>query len=133
MQHFFPLQLGMKEYCSLHVKRQLKLIDAGKEVVNMKNLASSGAVVNCFRKAGVFNETQTASIEDMDDPFKLLLEDLEELKLRGFAEENVDMNDYFDVHFGVSVTVSSCLIDIKILATLCNVEERDDAEDVGLT
>ena len=123
----------MKEYCSLHVKRHLKLIDAGKEVVNMKNLASPGAVVNCFRKAGVFNETQTASIEDMDDPFKLLLEDLEELKLRGFAEENVDMNDYFDVHFGVIVTVSSCLIDIKILATLCNVEERDDAEDVRLT
>ena len=57
----------------MHVKRQLKLIDAGKEVVNMKSLASPGAVVNCFRKAGVFNETQTASIEDMDDPFKLLL------------------------------------------------------------
>ena len=53
--------------------------------------------------------------------------------MHGFAEENVDMNHYFDIDFGVSVAVSSRLIDIKILATLCNVEERDDAEDVRLT
>ena len=64
------------------VKRQLKLIDAGKEVVNVNNLASRGAVVNCWS----FPETQTASVEDVHDPFKLLLENLEELKLRSFAE-----------------------------------------------
>ena len=43
------------------------------------------------------------------------------------------MNDYFDIDFGVSVTLSSCWIDIKILATLWNVEERDNAEDVKVT
>ena len=64
------------------VKRQLKLIDAVKEVVKVKNLASRGAVVNCWS----FPETQTASVEDVYDPFKLLLEDLEELKLHSFAE-----------------------------------------------
>ena len=64
------------------VKRQLKLTDAGKEVVKVKNLPSRGAVVNCWS----FPETQTASLEDVHYPFKLLLENLEELKLGSFAE-----------------------------------------------
>lgn len=57
---------ALKAYhCSSIVKRQLKFIDAGKEVVNVNildamcmlmkfwNAASPGSVVNYIRKAGI--------------------------------------------------------------------------------
>ena len=97
-------------------------------LVKSWDIASPGAVVNCFRKTGVSNKIQAVSVEDMDDPFKLLAEDLEELKLRGVAEENVDMDDYIDINYGVSVIEIFCLTDIEILATVCIVEEQDDPE-----
>ena len=68
-----------------------------------------GTVVNCFWKAGISKETQTASIEDMDDPFKLLAENLKEPLLRGLVEEQFDMDHYIDVDFDVSVTELSSL------------------------
>ena len=134
----------LKACRSLVAKRQLKLIDAGKKgvIVNILNAIcmlikswdtrTLGAIVNCFRKAGISNGTQTASVEYLDDSFKLFAEDLEELGLRGVVEKNVDMDDYVDVDFDVSVTKSSSITDIKILATVSNVEEQDDMKDKEL-
>ena len=45
----------------------------------------------------------------MDDPFKLLAENLKELLLRGLVEEHFDMDHYIDVDFDVSVTELSSL------------------------
>ena len=69
----------------------------------------------------------------MDDLFKLVAQNLEELMSCGDVEVNFDMDDYVDVDFGVSVTESSSLTDLEILAAVCNFEERDDAEDEELT
>ena len=50
---------------------------------------------------------QTASVGDMDDPLKLLSQNLEELKLRGVEEERFYLDDDTDIDFGVSLTESS--------------------------
>ena len=135
---------ALKACRSLFAKRQLKLIDAGKKgvIVNILNAIcmlikswdtrTLGAIVNCFRKAGISNGTETASVEYLDESLKLFVEDLEELGLRGVVEKNVDVDDYVDVDFDVSVTKSSSFTDIKILATVSNVEEQDDIKDEEL-
>lgn len=106
---FLPLDKGVilavkVYYHSLVPKRKFKFIDTGKEVKNLSildaiytlvkscDVVSSSKVVNCFKKAVVYKKkNRTASIEDMDDPFKLFVEKLEELKSRGVAEKNLWM------------------------------------------
>lgn len=39
---------------------------------------------------------------------------------------------YFDVSFDVNLPESTFLADLKILATVCNVKEQDEAEDKKL-
>ena len=124
---FLPLDNGViltvkVYYHSLVAKRKFKFIDTGKEVKNLSildaiytlgnscDVVSSSTVVNCFRKAVVLRKKkqkkQTASIEVMDDPFKLFVKKLEGLKSRGVAEKNFDMDDYDNADFDVIETSS---------------------------
>lgn len=96
------------------------------------DVVSHGAVVNCFRKAWTFKETNTGKAEDTGDPFKLFPKSLKELKLRGAVKESFDMDDYVDVDFDVSVTESFSLTNLDILAAVWSVAEEDDAEDEEL-
>lgn len=89
-------------YFALVVKRLLNFRDAGKEVIKVSILGamcmlvknqdavSLCTIINCLRKTGISKESQTATAEDMDDPFKLLLENLKEQKSLGVAEENLE-------------------------------------------
>ena len=73
---------------SLVAKRQLRLIDADKEVVKVSILdtmcmlvkswdaITPSKVVICFRKAETSKGTHTANVEDIDDQFKLCAENL---------------------------------------------------------
>ena len=49
----------------------------------------ANSVKNCFRKAGISEETQVASINDEDGPFKLFEEKVNELKSRGLVDGNL--------------------------------------------
>ena len=65
------------------VRRQIKCIDFGETIPNINNLetirilvgswdaGSSNTIKNCFKKAGISQETQNASIEDERSPFKM--------------------------------------------------------------
>ena len=73
---------------SLVAKRQLRLIDADKEVVKVSILdtmcmlvkswdaITPSKVVICFRKTETSKGTHTANVEDIDDQFKLCAENL---------------------------------------------------------
>ena len=78
------------------VRRQIRYIKAGRMtpkinifeamrmLVRSWDAASTNTVKNCFRKAGISVEKQVASINDEDDPFKLLEENVNELKSRDY-------------------------------------------------
>lgn len=89
-------------YFALVVKRLLNFSDAGKEVIKVsifgamcmlvknQDAVSLGTIISCLRKTGISKQSQTATVEDMDDPFKLLVENLKEQKSLGVAEENLE-------------------------------------------
>ena len=70
------------------LRRQIKYIDAGRttpkinilEVMHMLvwswDAVSANTIKNCFRKVGISEETQVASINNEDDPLKLLEENV---------------------------------------------------------
>ena len=88
------------------VRIQIKYIDAGENISNInvveamrilvmsQNAVSSNTLKNCFRKAGISQETQIASIEHENDPFN-------ELKSCGLIDENLVVDDFVDIDFGV--------------------------------
>ena len=103
------------------VRRQIKYIDAGRttpkinilEVMRMLvkswDAVSANAVRNCFRKAGMSEETQVAGIIDEDDPFKLLEENFNELKSRGLVDGDLTVDDYANIDFEVCTGETSTI------------------------
>ena len=102
------------------VRRQMKYIDAGRmtpkvnileamhTLVWSRDIVSANTVKNCFRKAGILEETQVASVNDEDDPFKLLEENV---KLRGLVDGDLTVNDYVNIDFEVCTIETSAITD----------------------
>ena len=113
-------------YRSNVVKRQLKYIDAGKEVPVINILEAMwvlvksweavfiNTVINCFKKAGISKETQTA-INDEDDPHKSLAENINELKKRGLADDRFDADEFIDIDLEISTNNTTILTDEEIV------------------
>ena len=134
-------------YHSNVVKRQLKYIDAGKEVpvinileamrvlVKSSEAVSMNTVINCFKKVGISKETHTASINDEDDPFKLLAENINELKKRGLADDRFDADEFIDIDLEISTNNTTILTDEEIVESIVNdtdgesVEEEDENDE----
>ena len=86
---------ALKAFYRTNVRRHIKYIAAGEMIPNINSLeamrilvwswdaVSSNNVKNRFRKAGISQETPVASINDEDDPFKMLAENVNDLKSRG--------------------------------------------------
>ena len=126
------------------VRRQIKYVDEGKATpkINilqaMRMLAKSwdaisiNTVKNCFRKAGISQETQVASINEEDDPFKLLQQNVDELKSGYLVDENLTVDDYVDIDFQVTTSETSAMTDQEILdSILINdlAEEEEETEE----
>ena len=91
------------------VRLHVKYIDAGENISNInvveamrilvksQNAVSSNTLKNYFRKAGISQEAQIASIEHENDPFN-------ELKSCGLIDENLVADDYVDIDFGVCMS-----------------------------
>ena len=81
-------------YRAMTVQKFIEAIDAKKPLPNITILdamhllvaawdrVSKETVQNCFRKAGLSQETQESAIDDDDDPFKALLDEIGNLRER---------------------------------------------------
>ena len=87
------------------LRRQIKYIDTGRTTPKINILeamhmlvwswdaVSANTIKNCFRKVGISEETQVASINDEDDPLKLLEENVNELKSGGLLDGDLTGDD----------------------------------------
>ena len=64
----------------------VNILEAMCILVRSYDTVHANSVKNCFRKAGIWEETQVASINDEDGPFKLFEEKVNELKSRGLVD-----------------------------------------------
>ena len=90
------------------MRRQIKYIDAGRTspeinileamrmLVRSWEAVSTNTLKNCFRKAGISEETQVASSNDEDDPFKFLEENVYEPKSRVLVNGDFTVDDYVE-------------------------------------
>ena len=60
----------------------IMILDAMPLLVAAWDRVSKETVQNCFRKAGLSQETQESAIDDDDDPFKALLDEIGNLRER---------------------------------------------------
>ena len=70
-------------------------------MVRLWDTVSANTVKNCFRKVGISEETQVSSINDEDDLFKLLEDNVNELKSRGLVDGDLTVDDYVNIDFEV--------------------------------
>ena len=133
-------------YSTNVVRRQIKYVDKGKTtpkinilqamrmLVKSWDAISINTVKNCFRKAGISQETQVASINEEDYPFKLLQQNMDELKSRDLVDENLTVDDYVDIDFQVTTSETSAMTDQEILDSilindLAEEEEEEETEE----
>ena len=132
-------------YCTNFVRPQIKYVDEGKTIPKINILqamrmlvkswdaVSINTVKNCFRKAGISQETQVPSINEKDDSFKLLQQNVDELKSRDLVDENLTVDDYVDIDFQVTTSEASAMTDQEILDSILinNLakEEEEEAEE----
>ena len=131
-------------YCANVVRRQTKYIDAGRTtskinileamrmLVRYWDTVSANTVKNCYREAGILEETQIASINDEDDLFKLLEENINELYPHGLVDGDLTVDDYVNIYFEVCTNETSAITAREILDSILtndyaqNKEETDE-------
>ena len=127
------------------VRRQIKYIDAGRTtpkinileamrmLVRSWDTVSANTINNCFRKAGISEETQVASKNDEDDLFKSLDENVSELKSRGLVDGNLTVDDYVNIDFEVCTIETSSITDRVILDSILinDYAEEEEETDEG--
>ena len=121
------------------VRRQIKYVDEGKTtpkinilqtmrmLVKSWDAISINTVKNCFRKAGILQETQVASINE--DPFKLLQQNVDELKSRDLVDENLTVDDYVDIDFRVTISETSAMTNQEILDSILINDLAEEEEE----
>ena len=131
-------------YCANVVRRQTKYIDAGRTtskinileamrmLVRSWDTVSANTVKNCYREAGILEETQIASINDEDGLFKLLEENINELYPHGLVDGDLTVDDYVNIYFEVCTNETSAITAREILDSILtndyaqNKEETDE-------
>ena len=123
------------------VKRQIKyigacrttskinILEAMRMLVRSWDALSVNTVKNCFRKAGISQETQVVSINDEDDPFKLFEDNVNELEPRGLVDGDLTVGDYLNIVFEVCTSETSAITDREILDSDYAEEEEETDEE----
>ena len=122
------------------VRRQIKYVDEGKTApINIRqamrmlvkswDAISINTVKNCFRKAGISQEKQVASINEEDDPFKFLQQNVDELKSHDLVDENLTVDDYVDIDFQVTTSETSAATDQEILDSILINDLAEEEEE----
>ena len=94
------------------------------------NEVSQTTIVNCFKKAKISEKDQTIAINDEDDPFKEINEDLQELleKDSSLVPESMTAEDLASADNAV-ITKESTLTDEEILEETTKIDD-DEVEDI---
>ena len=111
----------------------LSILDAMAILTEAWGRVSEETIRNCFRKAGIGNQAQQSALNDDDDPFKILLEDISALRERSpeLVPDEVSAEDVVDTDSGVLTSDIGSLSDEDILAEFReeNQKEVDDGDD----
>ena len=96
---------------------KINILDAMKFLVQAWNRVSKDTILNCFKKAGISREAQSDSVEEIDDPFKSLQSDLDELQLldQSLVPDGITAEDYADTDNNLVVSESALIDDEEIL------------------
>ena len=94
------------------------------------NEVSQATIVNCFKKAKISDKDQAIAINDEDDPFKEINEDLQELREKdsSLVPESMTAEDLASADDAV-ITRESTLTDEEILEEATKIDE-DGVEDI---
>ena len=112
---------------------KINILQALKHLVSSWNTVSKETIVNCFKKSNISQSNQQAKVNDDDDLFKSLQEDLKKLhELDNDAfQPNLSPESFADLDREV-VTSASFSNDDDIIAELIegeNEESEDDQDD----
>ena len=94
------------------------------------NEVSQATIVNCFKKAKISDKDQAIAVNDEDDPFKEINEDLQELREKDsrLVPESMAAEDLASADDAV-ITRESTLTDEEILEEATKTDD-DGAEDI---
>ena len=111
---------------------KVSLLTALQLLASVWNKVSQATIVNCFKKAKISDKDQTIAINDEDDPFKEINEDLQELQEKdsSMVPESVTAEDLASADDAV-VTRESTLTDEEILEEATKIDDGgvEDIED----
>ena len=113
---------------------KISILDAMKFLVQAWNQVSKDTIQNCFKCAGISKDAQTDAVEEIDDPFKSLQSDLDELRLLdpSLVPDETTAEDYTDTDKNLVVTESVLTDDKELLGhyrgTL-NIDVDDDTQE----
>ena len=113
---------------------KISILDAMKFLVQAWNRVTKDTVQNCFKRAGISKDAQADAVEEIDDPFKSLQSDLDELQLpdQSLVPDGATAEDYTDTDKNLVVTKSALIDDEEILGQYRetpNVDVDDDTEE----
>ena len=113
---------------------KISVLDAMKFLVQAWNRVSKDTVQNCFKRAGISKDAQADAAEEIDDPFKSLQSDLDELRLldQSLVPDGTTAEDYTDTDKNLVVTESVLIDNEEILGQYRetpNVDVDDDTEE----
>ena len=96
------------------------------------NDVSKEAVINCFRKANIFEKYQMNAVNDFDDPFKELDESLKDLQTKEsyLVAENMTVKDVAEADDQV-MTSAPFLTNELILKDVSAMDEGDKTNDLA--
>ena len=129
-------------YCAHVVKKYIANIDSNKGVSRINILTAmsylaeawdrvtSATIVNCFRKTGICTESQQQSLNDSDDQFQELANEIEELRARneGSIPPEMTAANYIDTDNELLTFEAGQLTDEEIVATVSNLDEESEDE-----
>ena len=106
---------------------KISILDGMQMLVSAWNSVPEETIVNCFRKAGISAENQTAVIADDDDPFKELQEEIDTLRTcqPDLIPEGIDANTLVEVDSEIIAT-QPLPSDNEILAEFMDIDDQDD-------
>ena len=96
------------------------------------NNVGKATIVNCFRKAKISAENQVDALEDSDDPFKALQENLTELRQSNpdLVPDELSATDVVDIDASL-ITTNAPTTDKEILESV-QLEDEEMDEDDGI-
>ena len=113
--------------------KPLPKISILQAMISSWNAASKETIVNCLKKSNISQSNQQAAVNDDDDPFKSLKEDLKKLHELDYdtIQPNLSAESFADLDSEV-VTSASFSNDDDIIAEVIereNEESEDDQDD----